>query len=202
VITDATCITVSGRPDYLATFSANLSTTAVVHMTSLDMLYHAPVLVEQVLDRVLSDITRRNIKFPSFADIRVPIRSSLDGNAITCDTMGAETLVGRVVDMIIIQQVDWVSVAEETAATVPPGIPVKLLNFGPDTSMSKAIDRTLCRCSVSMVDLSKTCFAKDGATSTQGPIAIVGMAVNMPRAPNNEKLWEVLETGINTISEV
>lgn len=202
MITDATCITVSGRPDYLATFSANLSTTAVVHMTSLDMLYHAPVLVEQVLDRVLSDITRRNIKFPSFADIRVPIRSSLDGNAITCDTMGAETLVGRVVDMIIIQQVDWVSVAEETAATVPPGIPVKLLNFGPDTSMSKAIDRTLCRCSVSMVDLSKTCFAKDGATSTQGPIAIVGMAVNMPRAPNNEKLWEVLETGINTISEV
>jgi len=24
----------------------------------------------------------------------------------------------------------------------------------------------------------------------------------MPGAPNNEKLWEVLETGINTISEV
>jgi len=202
VITDATCITVSGRPDYLATFSANLSTTAVVHMTSLDMLFHAPVLVERVRDRVLSDITRRSIKFPSFVDIRAPIRSSLDGNAIACDAMGAQTLVERVVDMIIIQQVDWISVAAKTVATVPLGIPVKLLNFGPETSMSKAIDRKLCRGSASIVDLSKTCFAKDGATSTQGPIAIVGMAVNMPGAPNNEKLWEVLETGINTISEV
>lgn len=202
MITDATCITVSGRPDYLAAFSANLSTTAVVHTTSLDMLYHAPVLVEPVRDRVLSDIARRSIKFPSFADIRVPIRSSFDGSAITCDVMGAETLVKRVVDMIITQRVDWVSVAEKTVATVPLGIPVKLLNFSRETSMSKAIDRTFCRGSVSIVDLSKSCFAKDGATSTQGPIAIVGMAVNMPGAPNNEKLWEVLETGINTISEV
>ncbi|KAF9025638.1 hypothetical protein BDZ89DRAFT_1161644 [Hymenopellis radicata] len=36
----------------------------------------------------------------------------------------------------------------------------------------------------------------------QEPIAIVGMAVNMPGAPNVSKLWEVLEQGINTISEV
>jgi hypothetical protein len=36
----------------------------------------------------------------------------------------------------------------------------------------------------------------------QEPIAIVGMAVNMPGAPNTAKLWEVLEQGINTCSEV
>lgn len=33
-------------------------------------------------------------------------------------------------------------------------------------------------------------------------IAIIGMAVNMPGAPNASKLWEILEEGINTVMEV
>ncbi|THU84464.1 ketoacyl-synt-domain-containing protein [Dendrothele bispora CBS 962.96] len=33
-------------------------------------------------------------------------------------------------------------------------------------------------------------------------IAIVGMAVNLPGAPNTAKLWEVLEKGINTCTEI
>ncbi|KAH9928293.1 uncharacterized protein B0H18DRAFT_1084485 [Fomitopsis serialis] len=34
------------------------------------------------------------------------------------------------------------------------------------------------------------------------PIAIVGMAVNFPGAPNVAELWRVLEEGINTVSEI
>ncbi len=33
-------------------------------------------------------------------------------------------------------------------------------------------------------------------------VAIVGMAVNMPGAPNTSKLWEVLEKGLNMVAEV
>jgi acyl transferase domain-containing protein len=33
-------------------------------------------------------------------------------------------------------------------------------------------------------------------------VAVVGMAVNMPGAPNASKLWEILEEGINTVKEV
>ena len=40
------------------------------------------------------------------------------------------------------------------------------------------------------------------ASYAQEPIAIVGMAVNMPGAPSASKLWELLEQGINTIAEV
>ncbi|KAJ7704791.1 beta-ketoacyl synthase [Mycena rosella] len=36
----------------------------------------------------------------------------------------------------------------------------------------------------------------------QEPIAIVGMAVNMPGAPDAAKLWELLQNGVNTISEI
>ena len=36
----------------------------------------------------------------------------------------------------------------------------------------------------------------------QEPIAIVGMAVNMPGAPNVGQLWEILAKGSNTVEEV
>jgi hypothetical protein len=36
----------------------------------------------------------------------------------------------------------------------------------------------------------------------QEPIAIVGMAVNMPGAPNVGQLWEILANGSNTVEEV
>jgi hypothetical protein len=202
-ITDATCITVSGRPDYLATFSASLSTSAIVHKTSLDTLYHASVLTESVRDRVLSDITTRRIKFPALSDIRVPIRSTLSGDTITRDTaLGAETLAELVVDMIISQSIDWISVVEKSVATVPEDTSVKLLNCGPGTGLTKGIDRAFSRSNVSSLDLSKMDFSRNEASSQHEPIAIIGMAVNMPGALNHEKLWEVLETGINTIAEV
>lgn len=34
------------------------------------------------------------------------------------------------------------------------------------------------------------------------PIAIVGMAVNLPGAPDVARLWRVLQEGINTVHEV
>lgn len=201
-ITDATCITVSGRPDFLAAFSASISTTAVVHKTGLDTLYHAPILSEPVRDRILSDITTRNIKFPTFSDIRVPIRSTFTGDAITRGAVASESLVELVVSMIISQPVNWVSVVEKTVSTVPEDTSVKLLNCGPGTGLTRGIDRLFSRKNVSTLDLSKFDFRKNKEVTKQEPIAIVGMAVNMPGAVSNEKLWEVLEQGINTITEV
>ena len=40
------------------------------------------------------------------------------------------------------------------------------------------------------------------ANLKQEPIAIVGMAVNMPGAPNVGRLWEILKDGSNTVEEV
>ena len=40
------------------------------------------------------------------------------------------------------------------------------------------------------------------ANSKQEPIAIIGMAVNMPGAPNVGRLWEILANGSNTVEEV
>ena len=56
---------------------------------------------------------------------------------------------------------------------------------------------------VSIFDVSSTNLRSHlQSPPKQEPIAIIGMAVNMPGAPNVSKLWEVLEHGINTVFEV
>ncbi len=200
-ITDSGCFTVSGRPDYLAAFSARISSNAIIHKTNLDTLYHAPILAESVRNYILSDVAARSIQFPTISDIRTPIRSTLIGDAISCDTVTSQTLVELVVDMIIVQPVNWNDVVQKVMETVPVEIPAKLLNCGPGTGLIKGIRRAFSRDNVSILDLSITDLnSKDGPK--REPIAIVGMAVNMPGAPDAQKLWEVLTTGINTVSEV
>lgn len=197
---DANCVTVSGRPDYLAAFSASISSNAVIRKTNLDTLYHAPTLVESVRDRVLSDVATRNIQFPTFSDIRTPIRSTLTGDAITRYTVASQTLVELIIDMITVQPVNWNNAVAKMMETVPVEMPIKLLNCGPGTGVIKGIHRAFSGDNVSVVDLSSIeCNPK---VPSREPIAIVGMAVNMPGAPDTEKLWEILTTGINTVSEV
>jgi hypothetical protein len=45
-------------------------------------------------------------------------------------------------------------------------------------------------------------ISESDANLKQEPIAIVGMAVNMPGAPNVDRLWEILANGSNTVEEV
>lgn len=197
---DANCVTVSGRPDYLAAFSASISSNAVIRKTNLDTLYHAPTLAESVRDRVLSDVATRNIQFPTLSDIRTPIRSTLTGDAITRYTVASQTLVELIIDMITVQPVNWNNAVAKMMETVPVEMPIKLLNCGPGTGVIKGIHRAFSGDNVSVVDLSSIeCNPK---VPSREPIAIVGMAVNMPGAPDTEKLWEILTTGINTVSEV
>lgn len=76
---------------------------------------------------------------------------------------------------------------------------VRLLNFGPGLGLGKSTQRLFAESSASLLDLTKGITR---ATPTQDPIAIIGMAVNMPGARDVTKLWQLLEDGINTISEV
>ncbi|KAJ7051783.1 putative polyketide synthase [Mycena amicta] len=188
-VLDGACVTVSGRPDVLEAFGRSLEPRYVVHKTTLDTLYHAPVHQEGLRVQVLADMTRRGIKFPDFDDLHVPLRSTFDGNPANSI---AQSLGELVVDMILTQSVNWDCVVEKLAGTT-----ARLLNFGPGTGLLRTTERAL---RVSSVDLSKA--PASHATAKQEPIAIVGMAVNMPSAPNKHKLWQLLEDGINTVAEI
>ncbi|KAG6866326.1 Type I Iterative PKS [Blastosporella zonata] len=202
-IMDDTCVTVSGRPDILSAFSNFLATNVnvVVHKTALDTLYHSPLHATSTRHQVLLDVASRNIRFPQFSDIHVPIRSTLTGDAITKDETSG-SLLELVVDILLLHPVNWSVVIDRVVALVPPKSHITLLNVGPGLGLSRSTERAFPRGRTSLIDLTSASSHLPRPQPKQEPIAIVGMAVNMPGAPNVSKLWEVLEQGINTISEI
>ena len=197
-------MTVSGRPDILADYATQMTdkTDVVIHHTTLDTLYHASIHVNSLRNEVLADAVSRGIHFPTFSDLKLPLACTFTGNPVTSGTTTG-TLLEMVVDMILTQPVNWKLVVDRLAARCPLDTHMQVINVGPGSGLARVIERSLPDGSSTITDLTIT----DDNTSRcarakQEPIAIVGMAVNMPGASNVSRLWEVLEQGINTISEV
>ncbi|KAF5386452.1 hypothetical protein D9757_005863 [Collybiopsis confluens] len=90
-VIDDSCVTVSGSPTLLAEFSAKLSSlfgpSVVSQSTSVDTLYHSPLHLESTRDKVLSDVSRRNIRFPTIHNLLVPVRSTSTGVALDASSL-------------------------------------------------------------------------------------------------------------------
>lgn len=201
---DATCVTISGRPDLLSVFAAQIATKVdlVVHKTALDTLYHSPVHATGVRERVVADVASRTIGFPKFSDLKVPIWSTYTGHVVTKDET-AGSLVELVVDMVLTQPVNWKLLVENLIASSTSDAPIQVVNVGPGAGLTRHLERLFLPRMSSVVDLALPDNSPiSSINAKQESIAIVGMAVNMPGAPDSSKLWEILEQGINTISEV
>ncbi|KAG7098798.1 Type I Iterative PKS [Marasmius oreades] len=193
-ITNDTTMTVSGPPEILDTFVDLLRPSCRILTLPVDTLYHAPIHKDGVRKQVLADVERRNIKFPTTDDLCFPLRSTFTGEIIDVSC----SLLEAVTDMILTQPVNWDKVTSSLFQAFPGDVPVSLLNFGPGTGLARNMAKSLPL--TTTVDLSQvpSLPSDDGRV----PIAIVGMAINMPGAPDVAKLWKVLEEGINTVSEV
>ena len=200
-VNDEQCITVSGRPDILSSFTATLPKTVSVFEASIGALYHSPTHNTCVREEVLLDLSRLRIGFPAYDDIICPIRSASTGEILDSDDNAS--LVQSIVDMILIQQVNWDKVTSSVAESIPENETAHFLNVGPGSGLMRSMERAL-RSSglvtrnVILDDTEKTTFLEPA----QECVAIVGMAVNMPGAPNASKLWEILLDGVNTVTEV
>lgn len=198
-VLDDKSVTISGHPEVLDAFSRTVPTSVTVHKTSVDTLYHSSVHTETLRTQVLSDVTARGVVFPDYADVKVPIRSTYTGSALTKNDTGS--LVEAVVDMILTQPVNWDLVTEQLVKAAPSDKDLRLLNLGPGTGLTRNLERLFPRDRISSLDLSAG-NPGEKVKPKQDPIAIVGMGVHMPGARGTEELWRVLEDGINTISEV
>jgi acyl transferase domain-containing protein len=202
-INDQRCITVSGRPDILRSFVATLPETVSVLEASVGALYHSPVHNNPVREEVLGDLWRRKIRFPTYDDIICPIRSTFTGEIL--DANDSESLVQSIVDMILIQRVDWDKVTSSVAESIPKNETAHLVNIGPGSGLMRSMEKAfrnggLVTHNVVFDDTKETTIL--GPPSPEDCVAVIGMAVNMPGAPSPSKLWEILEEGLNTVAEV
>jgi acyl transferase domain-containing protein len=202
-VNDERCITVSGHPDTLSSFIATLPETVSIIEASVGALYHSPMHNDRVREEVLEDLWHRKIRFPTYDDIICPIRSTFTGEILDASNSGS--LVQSIVDMILIQRVNWDKVTSSVAESIPENEIAHLVNIGPGSGLMRSMEKA---------------FRNDGlmthnvvfgdtkeATVLEPPnpeecVAVVGMAVNMPGAPSSSELWEILEEGVNTVAEV
>lgn len=171
-----------------------------VQETTLQTLYHSPVHLTGIRTQIITDISSRNILFPTFADIIVPIRSTLSGDPITKATTAGGSLAELVVDMVLTQPVNWDLVVSKATASLPCQVPVHIVNVGPGTSLTRGIERAFTLQGIAVDKRSD--LNNHFSEAKQEPIAIVGMALDMPGAPNVGRLWEILANGSNTVEEV
>lgn len=196
-VLDAERVAISGRPDSLEAFASTLSPNAVVHKTTIEALYHSSEHIGGAREHVLADVIRRQIHFPSYSDLHVPIRSTYTGKLLRSEH--SPPLVEAVIDMILAQPVHWDKLIRSFVQDLPVGCSLRLVNVGPGTGLARSTEKNLSAHIVSSVDLTS---ADPVTAPTHEPIAIIGMAVNLPGAPNADELWNVLERGLNTIAEV
>ena len=213
-VTNPTCISVSGKPDTLATFqekylprSATLSRHAPIHT-----LYHSPDLLD-VKNAVMQDVQRRNIKFPTYSSLHRPLCSPTSGAWLSASQQSAaSTLAEDVVDMTLLFPVNFDSVIDQVTRdlTAARATSIKLINVGPSNALSRTVARSLTDIRVDSLDWSSGSAtdtasvprSMDTEVSSREAVAIVGMAVKFPGADDASGLWSVLEQGLNTVSEV
>ncbi|KAG1727831.1 polyketide synthase [Suillus lakei] len=195
-VLDTQHVTVSGRPDILQRFSSSISISksCTIHPTTVDALYHAHTL-RGVHAQVLGDVGRHLIRFPDFSDLKYPVFSTISGKPLLPGS-GHSSLVDAVLDMII-----------GLGSAALADAPTQVLNFGPSSGLLRMLEKSLSADKIICTDVA-ICDSSspDGPTGNnfkQEPIAIVGMALRLPGgARTANELWELLERGINTISEI
>ncbi len=162
------------------------------------------------------DLERRGVRFPSYTDLQHPVRSTVTGKVIPAvKREDGYTLAEEVVDMTLLHAVNFDRVIDAIQSEFPSadGASVRFVNLGPGNVLWRSTARALPNVDLSLIDWSSATKAEAtippqmtpvGSTNAvaREPIAIVGMAVKLPGAKDASGLWEVLEQGLNTVSEV
>ena len=159
-------------------------------------------------DQIIQDLRSRMISGPSSFVFNAPLFSTVDGKPINLpDDSSLEDLCVNLIDMILLEPVNWQSVQSCLLSTIKHAEvyedPYNILNFGPGYGVSKS---GAWPSNVTILDVSSGKFDQPLGQSSKNlavdDIAIVGMGVDLPGAPNLATLWDNLCGGVNSCSEV
>jgi Beta-ketoacyl synthase, N-terminal domain len=166
-----------------------------------------------VVDAVLQDVERRDIGFPTTDALRHPVRNTANGSCITPETPRSQTLVHLVLEMILIQPIEWL----ETSAMLlqelqtnlnlrPTACTLRALFYGPFAPlMMSGLSKKSLRSHIEMLDISHE--SRDAQMScnygeSSRDIAIIGIGVDFPNGTDTNQFWGALKNGMNFVQEV
>ena len=120
-----------------------------------------------------------------------------------------QSMLDLILDLILTRPLDWLSAQEQIftdhASAKDDGSRIRdILNFGPGYGVVKSEAQR--RPNIQVLDVSCATKAELNAaqksSTMDSDIAIVGMAVDLPGAPDTVSLWKVLRDEINVVGEV
>ncbi|KAI1082132.1 polyketide synthase [Whalleya microplaca] len=206
-----TRLTLSGKPTEIASFVLErLPAQYRSKSTEVFSLYHNRHLLKDVRDQVFRDLGRCGALLQTKFQFATPLLSSATGEVLSFSARPSfEEVASELLDMILLEPIDWVAVQNSIAVLTNEhggaGI-VSILNYGPGVGASPTALRYVVGQHVEIIDASRP--GKRSSTETSrskldlDDIAIVGMAVDLPGAPDKNILWERLMQGVNSCSEI
>ena len=205
------CCTLSGRGDQLQRFVRDkLLAEYRVKETNVRSLYHSRTQLTKLRQQLVEDLRRRLPSFSAPLVVVAPVFSTIDGKAIRFPAPSSLEVVCNILfDMILLEPVDWQAVQIGIISTIEQSTAGKqasceILNFGPGYGMSRS-KHTLPD-NVQIKDVSSANshqpLETTSAAFADDDIAIVGIGIDLPGAPNVATLWDNLSGGVNSCSEV
>ncbi|KAJ5758156.1 type I iterative polyketide synthase [Penicillium nucicola] len=210
-INSDTCITLSGRGDHLQDFTqSNMPSQCKIRPTNIFSLYHNRRQLEEVRKEVLQDLRNNILIFPAPLQLLVPLFSNIDGKPIDSEQLvTVEEMCEKLLDMMMLEPVNWAAVEDNILAVIEQSATAvdssyEILNFGPGYGMSgtrHSLPDNVKVVTASIVEPRLLPHDASGLLSSDD-IAIVGMGVDLPGAPNSDALWQNLVDGVNSCTEI
>lgn len=207
-ISSATIISLTGPKPHLEEFKQRLGSASITKFADIQSWYHGGEHLQSTLNKVLTDIERRNIKFPKFKDLITSVRSSSSGLIVSSEDQDSWSYAELVTRHILIDPVDWIKTSQSISSAVEQSLKhdidlqAEIISFGPSSDSLFAELKS--RNQYPAVEFrDRSAFSHGGfTTGRRESIAIVGMGVNFPKGKDRDQLWETLSSGLNVISEV
>lgn len=156
-----------------------------------------------VVDQVKDDVQRRDISFPTWESLHVPLRSTLTGERMIPESHPLP-LLEMALHSIFIDKVDWRATYRELFGHLKQvhcgdsEVRYRVLGMGPgaESLVAAATDTPV---DDGTVTGNITEFINEAFTES---IAIVGLSMNFPSGKGKEQFWNTLKSGKSAISEV
>ena len=210
-ISSTKVVSVSGSAQDLTAFRQHLEDVSLTKFAHVHAWYHGGEQLQSVSETIARDVHEQNIGFPTFDDLKRPIRSTLDGKLLDVQDVGGTNFVQWVIRHLLIYPVDWIKTSHGISTAIHQSlesysqVKVEVVSFGPssesllDSIKSQAPDRK-----VEFSDFSsfRTIEQQTYSTAYQDGIAIVGMGIEFPKGKGQKELWETLSKGVCAVQEV
>lgn len=198
-VNGAECLTISGKGSDLKTFiDSALPSQCSTKPTNIFSPYHDRDRLTGSHDQILLKLTAGEIDFPSHDDLLADLISNIDGTIVQPSSSHEKSdLLVQVLDMILFSPTDWTAVQATILSLASYSENLSVWNYGPGYGALNHQKQLPPGFTVRDVSIEHTSEAH-----APDDIAIVGVGIDLPGAPDIDTLWQNLMSAMNSCAEV